>query len=156
MIEITIRTATAKDVPAMMTLVRELAEFEKAPDEVANTNAKMTEEGFGQNPAFQAIVAEVGNSVIGMSVFYYSYSTWKGKSIYIDDIIVNEAFRGKGIGSKLMEATILRAKQENVGKLHWQVLDWNEPAIRFYQKYEAVFDPEWVNCSISRDRLAKF
>lgn len=156
MTEITIRTATAKDVPAMMALVRELAEFEQAPDEVANTEAKMIEEGFGQNPAFQAIVTEVDDKVVGMSVFYYSYSTWKGKSIYIDDIIVNEAFRGKGIGSKLMEATILRAKQENVGKLHWQVLDWNEPAIRFYKKYETVFDPEWINCSISNDKLANF
>ena len=156
MTEITIRISTAKDVPAMMKLVRELAEFEKAPNEVVNTEAKMVEEGFGQFPAFQAIVAEVGNNVVGMSVFYYSYSTWKGKSIYIDDIIVNEGFRGIGIGSKLMEATILRAKEENVGKLHWQVLDWNEPAIRFYQKYEAVFDPEWVNCSVSRNMLAKF
>jgi GNAT superfamily N-acetyltransferase len=156
MSEITIRNATAKDVPTMMALVRELAEFENSPNEVMNTEAKMIEEGFGQNPAFHAIVAEVDKQVIGMSVFYFSYSTWKGKSIYIDDIIVNEAFRGKGVGSKLMEATISRAKNENVGKLHWQVLDWNDPAIRFYQKYEADFDPEWVNCSIIREKLANF
>ena len=153
MTEITIRTATAKDVPTIMKLVRELAEFEKAPNEVVNTEAIMIEQGFGLNPAFHAIVAEIGGNVIGMSVFYYSYSTWKGKSIYIDDIIINEAFRGKGIGSKLMEATILKAKQENVGKLHWQVLKWNEAAIKFYQKYETVFDTEWVNCSISRENL---
>jgi len=153
--EIIIRIATAKDVPAMMNLVHELAEFEKAPEEVINTEEKMAMEGFGQNPAFKAIVAEVSGVVCGMSVFYYSYSTWKGKSIYIDDIIVNEAYRGNGVGRALIKATIQVAKEEGVGKLHWQVLDWNEPAIKFYQKYNPNFDAEWINCAISRDKLAK-
>lgn len=155
-LDITIRPATAKDVPAMMKLVHELAEFEKAPQEVLNTEEQMLEEGFGQNPAFRALVAEIEGVVCGMSLFYYSYSTWKGKSIYIDDIIVAEHFRGNGVGRALIEATIQIAKEEGVGKLHWQVLDWNEPAIKFYQKYHPSFDSEWINCAISKDNLASF
>lgn len=154
--EILIRKATVEDVPAMMRLVHELAEFEKLPHEVLNTEAQMKEEGFGNHPAFEALVAEVGGKILGMSVFYYSYSTWKGRSIYIDDIIVNESFRGKGIGRALMEGTIQIAKETQVGKLHWQVLDWNEPAIRFYEKYKPDFDPEWINCAISKKDLNKY
>ncbi|MBC7390481.1 MAG: GNAT family N-acetyltransferase [Opitutaceae bacterium] len=152
--EIKIRKALASDIPTIMKLVHELAEFEKQPDEVKNTEEQMLLEGFGPNPAFYALLAEANGKVCGMSVYFYSYSTWKGKSIYIDDVIVNESYRGKGIGRKLMEATIMVAKEEGVGKLHWQVLDWNEPAIKFYNKYNPSFDPEWINCAIAKDQLS--
>ncbi len=152
--KIEIRKALKNDVPVMMKLVHELAEFEKQPEEVKNTEEQMRLEGFGPHPAFYALLAEVNGTVCGMSVYYYSYSTWKGKSIYIDDIIVNEAFRGKGIGRKLMEATIKVAREEGAGKLHWQVLDWNEPAIKFYKKYDPSFDPEWINCAITKEGLS--
>ncbi len=155
-IAFTIRKATSKDVPSIMQLVRELAEFEKAPEEVLNSESQMLAEGFGENPAFEALVAETEKSICGMSLYYYSYSTWKGRSMYIDDIIVNENCRNQGIGRALMEATIQVAKEKNVGKLHWQVLDWNEPAIKFYQKYDPSFDPEWINCAIEKEKLALF
>jgi len=150
-----IRKAQASDVTAMMKLVHELAEFEKQPSEVKNTEEQMLREGFSVNPSFFAIVADIDGAVQGMSVYFYSYSTWKGKSIYIDDIIVNEAFRGLGVGRKLMEATIEEARDQNVGKLHWQVLDWNEPAIKFYKKYNPSFDGEWINCAVSKEQLSK-
>ena len=154
--QIHVRKATKEDVPSMMKLVHELAEFEKQPNEVLNTEEQMLKEGFGSNPAFEALVATVDGTVVGMSAYYYSYSTWKGRSIYIDDIIVTESMRGKGIGRALIEATILEAKKAGVGKLHWQVLDWNEPAIRFYEKYQPSFDAEWINCAIGKEALQKF
>ena len=154
--EITIRKAISKDVSAMMKLVHELAEFEKAPEEVLNTETQMLNEGFGEHPEFEALLAEVDGKVCGMSAYYYSYSTWKGRSIYIDDIIVSENYRGNGVGRALIEATIQVAKKEGVGKLHWQVLDWNELAIKFYAKYEPSFDAEWINCAISKEKLASF
>ena len=154
--EITIRKASSKDVSAMMKLVHELAEFEKAPEEVLNTETQMLVEGFGERPAFEALLAEADGKVCGMSAYYYSYSTWKGRSIYIDDIIVSENYRGNGVGRALIEATIQVAKKEGVGKLHWQVLDWNKPAIKFYAKYEPTFDAEWINCAISKERLCSF
>ena len=151
--EIKIRKAGPSDVPAMMALVHELAAFEKQPEEVKTSEEQLLREGFGDQPAFYALVAETDGSIKGMSVYFYSYSTWKGRSIYIDDIVVTEASRGKGIGRALMEATIAVAKEEGVGKLHWQVLDWNEPAIKFYKKYKPSFDPEWVNCAIGKEEL---
>ena len=154
--EIKIRKALENDVPAIMRLVHQLAEFEKQPEEVINSEEQMRLEGFGSNPAFSALLAEADGTVCGMSVYFYSYSTWKGKSIYIDDIIVDEEFRGKGIGRRLIEATIMAAKNEGVGKLHWQVLDWNEPAIKFYNLYNPSFEAEWVNCAITKDTLASF
>ena len=154
--EINLRKATESDIHAIMKLVHELAEFEREPDEVINTEEQMKVEGFGANPSFYAILAEVDGIVRGMLVYFYSYSTWKGKSIYIDDIIVNEEFRGLGIGRKLMEATIMVAKEEGVGKLHWQVLEWNEQAIKFYNKYSPEYDAEWINCSLNKEQMLEF
>jgi GNAT superfamily N-acetyltransferase len=152
---IQVRKATKEDIPVLMALVKELAEFEKAPQEVLTSEEELLKDGFGEKPAFEAIVAELDGKVKGMAVYYFSYSTWKGRSMYIDDIVVFKEARGNGLGKALMDTLVEVAKEENVGKLHWQVLDWNEPAITFYKKYFASFDAEWVNVAVSRENLQK-
>jgi GNAT superfamily N-acetyltransferase len=144
----TIRKAIKSDVPALFALIHELAVFEKAPEEVINTEEKMLEEGFGESPYFQAFVAEVDDQVVGMSLVYFRYSTWKGKTVYLEDLIVNEPFRNRGIGKLLFERTLAFAREENCARMTWQVLDWNEPAILFYKNYGAQFDNGWVNAFI--------
>ena len=144
----TIRKAVAEDVPEIMKLVRELAEYEKAPHEVSNTEERMLKEGFGKNPAFGCILAEKDGAIIGMSLYYYRYSTWKGRRLYLEDIVVYPEMRGVGAGKLLFERTIEIAKEENCSGMMWQVLDWNEPAINFYKKYNARFDGEWLNCHL--------
>ncbi len=146
--EIKIRKAFRKDCVRMMELIQELAIYEKAPDEVTVTLAHFEESGFGSNPVWWAFVAEVEGVVVGMALYYVRYSTWKGQRMYLEDILVTEAMRGQKIGSLLFDALIVEAKEKGLNGMNWQVLDWNEPAINFYNKYKANFDPEWVNCSI--------
>jgi GNAT superfamily N-acetyltransferase len=134
-------------------LIKELALYEKAPDEVITSEEQMHEDGFGENPIFKFIVAEVNKEIVGMALYYWKYSTWKGKGIYLDDIIVTENHRRKGIGKLLMDEIIKIAAREKANKLEWQVLDWNEPAINFYKKYNVEFDGEWINCKISGEEL---
>lgn len=152
---IAIRKGTPRDIPAMMRLVRELADYEKALHEVENTEARMLEDGFGANPIYGLIVAESEGEIVGISVYYFRYSTWKGKRLYLEDIVVSEAQRGKGIGKLLFDATMRASIETNCNGMMWQVLDWNEPAINFYKKYEAAFDNEWINCSLSRKQIEK-
>lgn len=146
--EITIRKAVRTDCARMMELIHELAVYEKAPDEVTVSLAHFEESGFGANPLWWAFVAEVQGVVIGMALYYVRYSTWKGQRMYLEDILVTEDMRGQKIGSLLFDALIKEAKEKGFNGMNWQVLDWNEPAINFYKKYNANFDPEWVNCSI--------
>ncbi|MEY3620432.1 MAG: hypothetical protein RLZZ391_798 [Bacteroidota bacterium] len=146
--EITIRKAVRTDCARMMELIHELAVYEKAPDEVTVSLAHFEESGFGANPVWWAFVAEVQGVVIGMALYYVRYSTWKGQRMYLEDILVTETMRGQKIGSLLFDALIVEAKEKGFNGMNWQVLDWNEPAINFYKKYKANFDPEWVNCSI--------
>jgi GNAT superfamily N-acetyltransferase len=146
--EIKIRKAFRKDCVRMMELIQELAIYEKSPDEVTVTLAHFEESGFGSNPVWWAFVAEVEGVVVGMALYYVRYSTWKGQRMYLEDILVTEAMRGQKIGSLLFDALIVEAKEKGLNGMNWQVLDWNEPAINFYNKYKANFDPEWVNCSI--------
>ncbi len=143
-----LRKAIASDIPSIMQLVHELAEYEKAPHEVSNTEERMLKEGFGENPAFGCILAEKEGMVIGMSLYYYRYSTWKGRRLYLEDIIVTQTERGGGAGKLLFDATIEIAKEQNCTGMMWQVLDWNAPAIDFYKKYNARFDSEWLNCHL--------
>lgn len=152
---INVRKANPSDIPVIWKLVKELAEFEKAPQEVMTSEEELLRDGFGEKPAFEAIVAEWEGEVKGMAVYYFSYSTWKGRSMYIDDIVVFENARGKGLGKALLDKLVQIAKEENVGKLHWQVLDWNEPAIKFYSKYLSTFDDGWINVAVSREDLRK-
>ncbi len=143
-----IRKGEKADIPAAFRLVQELAEFEKAPEEVNTTVETMMEDGFGPNPIFDFLVAEEGGIIVGMSLFYNRYSTWKGKRLFLEDLIVTQSKRGSGIGKALFEATLAIAAETNCTGMMWQVLDWNQPAIDFYKKYKTRFDEEWINCSI--------
>jgi len=146
--KITIREAVPSDMEAVWNLIRELAIYEKAEHEFINTVDQLTKDGFGPNEVFDCIVAEVGSQVIGFALYYTSYSTWKGKCLYLEDFLVTEAWRGKGIGKLLFDRVFQEAKDRNVGRFEWQVLDWNEPAINFYKKYDAILDEEWLNGKI--------
>ena len=145
---IIIRESVREDVPAMFELIKELALYEKAPEQVTNTIEQMYLDGFGENPIFGTIVSEVDGLVVGMALYYFRYSTWKGKRLYLEDLIVSETMRGRGLGEKLLEATIEQARKTACTGLMWQVLDWNEPAINFYKKFGARFDEEWLNVHI--------
>ena len=147
--EINIRKALPADCERMMELVRELAVFEKAPDEVTVTLEHFVEAGFGQHPIWQALVALDEEKIIGISLYYMRYSTWKGTRLYLEDLIVTESYRGKGAGKLLFDATVEEARRLNVSGMMWQVLDWNQPAIDFYKKYGADVSSEWLNCSLS-------
>ncbi len=146
--KVDIRPAIASDVPAMMALVRELALFEKAPEQVTNTESLMLQDGFGPNPSFYAFLATVNDEVVGLALSYIRYSTWKGRRLYLEDIIVTEQKRGLGLGKKLFDATIQLAQELKCTGMMWQVLDWNQSAIDFYAKYGTRFDEEWVNCHL--------
>ena len=149
-----IRKGTKQDLPFVLDLIRELALFEKAPDQVKNTVSDMEADGFGKNPIFDFFIAESGNpqdamqKIVGIAVYFIKYSTWKGKGLYLDDLFVTEKHRGKGIGKMLFERIIEEAKKINAKQLHWQVLDWNTPAIEFYKKYGATIDAEWLDCKL--------
>ena len=148
-----IREGKDGDLPRVLELVRELAAYERALGEVSNTLQAMKEDGFGKNPIFGFFVAEVDQEIVGVSLYYYRYSTWKGKRLYLEDIIVTERMRGQGIGKLLFEATLHYSLNQNCTGMMWQVLDWNEPAINLYKKYSAKMDGEWVNCTLEADEI---
>ena len=148
-----IREGVDGDLPRVLELVRELAAYERALGEVSNTLQAMKEDGFGKNSIFGFFVAEVDQEIVGVSLYYYRYSTWKGKRLYLEDIIVTERMRGQGIGKLLFEATLHYSLNQNCTGMMWQVLDWNEPAINFYKKYSAKMDGEWVNCTLEADEI---
>jgi GNAT superfamily N-acetyltransferase len=150
--EVCIRRATAEDCPAMMKLIMELAIYEKAPDEVTVSLEEFESAGFGVEALWKAFVAENDGKIVGLSLFYPRYSTWKGKKLYLEDIVVSEAWRGKKIGKQLFEATLGYAREHGYFSLYWQVLDWNEPAINFYKKWNAAFDDTWLNVEIDCKR----
>lgn len=143
-----IRRAVKEDCPRLLELVKELALYEKAPDEVTVTLEHFQDSGFGQNPVWWAFAAEEDGVILGFALYYIRYSTWKGQAMYLEDILVTESARGKGIGKLLFEELIKEAAEKKLNRIIWQVLEWNEPAINFYKKFNANFDPEWVNCSI--------
>jgi GNAT superfamily N-acetyltransferase len=150
-----VRPGTIKDLPRALELVKELAAYENAPHEVINTVALMEQDGFGTNPIYWFFVAENENGIVGISLYYWRYSTWKGKRLYLEDIIVTEKERGSGIGKLLFDRTMQKALEENCSGMMWQVLEWNEPAINFYKKYGAKLDDEWTNCSLEADQIKK-
>ena len=152
---INIRPGLKSDLPRVLELIKELALFERAPHEVINTVALMEQDGFGAAPIYGLFVAENENGIVGMSLYYWRYSTWKGKRLYLEDIIVTEKERGSGIGKLLFDRTMQKAIEENCSGMMWQVLEWNEPAIKFYKKYGAKLDDEWTNCTLERDQIEK-
>ena len=150
MAQFVVRKGVMEDLENTLKLIKELAEFERAPHEVINTVQMMERDGFGPNPVYGFFVAEHEGKIVGISLYYYRYSTLKGKRLYLEDIIVTEAQRGKGIGKLLFERTMLKAIEDECTGMTWQVLDWNEPAINFYKKYDGIaFDEGWLNCNIN-------
>jgi len=150
--DVTIRNAVKEDCPRLLELITELAVYEKAPDDVTVTLDHFTESGFGEKPVWWAIVAATplpaGEEVVGFALYYIRYSTWKGQAMYLEDLIVTEAMRGRKIGKLLFDRLIEEAREKKFNRIIWQVLDWNEPAINFYKKYNASFDGDWLNCCI--------
>lgn len=153
----TIREGKIEDLPRVLELVKELALYEKAPEQVTNTLEMMREDGFGPNPIYGLFVAEKNSTgeIIGISIFYYRYSTWKGKRLYLEDIVVTETERGHGAGKLLFDRTMLKCIEANCTGMMWQVLDWNTPAINFYQKYGAELDSGWINCNLQSEDIKK-
>lgn len=145
---IAIRKSIKEDCPGILQLIHELAVFERAPEQVTVTLEHFAESGFGQKPVWWAFVAETEGEVHGFALYYIRYSTWKGQRMYLEDILVTEKMRGKGIGKLLFDELVKEAKAKKLNGIVWQVLEWNEPAIKFYKRLQASFDAEWVNCSI--------
>jgi GNAT superfamily N-acetyltransferase len=152
---INLRIAKKEDCPRLLELVHELALFEKAPQEVTVTLAEFENAGFGSKPIWKAFVAETEDSIVGFALYYVRYSTWKGCRVYLEDLIVTESMRGKGVGKLLFNQLITETKELGYSGMVWQVLDWNEPAINFYKKYEASIEAGWLNASLSREQLLK-
>lgn len=155
LMEINLRIATKEDCPRLLELVHELAHFEKAPEEVTVTLDEFEDAGFGEKPVWKAYVAEADGLIVGFALYYVRYSTWKGCRLYLEDLIVTEAARGKGVGKLLFNRLILEAKELGFSGMVWQVLDWNEPAINFYKKYEASIEAGWLNGALSREQFLK-
>lgn len=152
-IVVNIRRAQREDCQRMYDLIMELAIYEKAPDSVIVSKEEMEELGFGERPLWSAFVAEVQEGsaaphIVGMALYYYRYSTWRGRMLYLEDFVVTETRRGVGAGKMLFDRVVQQAKEEGCHGMVWQALEWNEPAIKFYQKYDAEIDPGWVNCML--------
>lgn len=151
-----IRKATKNDMTSVLELIQELATFEKEPDAVVVTVDDLVRDGFSENPLFQCFVAEVDEEIIGMALFYYRYSTWKGKTIHLEDLVVKENKRGTGAGFALYKEIIKQGKAENVRRIEWNVLDWNTPAIQFYEKSGAKVLDDWRVVHMDEEGIKRF
>ncbi|TVR37891.1 MAG: GNAT family N-acetyltransferase [Cryomorphaceae bacterium] len=140
-----IRKGVPRDLPATLDLIRELAVYEKAPEAVITTVESMEKDGFGPDKVFDLWVCELRGEILGIALCYVRYSTWKGRCMYLEDLVVREAHRGKGYGALLFEEVMRETRRRGYAQMQWQVLDWNEPALNFYRKYGATLDGEWIN-----------
>ena len=150
---IIIREAIKEDCIRLLELIKELAVYEKAPDEVTVSLEEFVNAGFGINPIWKAFVAEYDGIIQGFGLYYIRYSTWKGCRMYLEDLLVTENMRGKGLGKMIFDRLIEEAKEKKFKGITWQVLDWNEPAINFYKKYITEFDSGWINVSLSENQV---
>jgi len=150
---IIIRPATRPDCRRILELVRELADYERASLEVTVTLEEFEEAGFGSRPVWKAFLAEVNGKTEGFALFYTRFSTWKGSRMYLEDLYVTEQMRGKGIGKLLFETSIKAAKDLGFNGMNWQVLDWNTPAINFYNKYKGSLEAGWLNASLTKEQI---
>ena len=148
-----IRKGIKEDLLGVLTLINELARYEKAAGEVAVTLEQLARDGFEASKLFEIFVAEDGGKMVGMALYYFGYSTWKGKILYLDDIVVNEKYRRNGVGKQLFDAVLLDAKKRKVKQIRFHVLDWNEPAINFYKKNNVKFEEEWITCKLSEEQI---
>lgn len=151
-----IRKGLKQDMPSVLGLIKELAVFEKEPDAVAITVDELVKDGFGDNPLFQTFVAEVDGEIIGTALFYYRYSTWKGKTIHLEDLIVKQEKRGTGAGSALYKEVLKFAKQDGVRRVEWVVLNWNTHAINFYERSGAAILQDWLTVQMDEEGITKF
>lgn len=150
---IEIRKGEEKDVKSLLGLITELAIYENAPNEVEVTEDILMQDGFGPNSIFEFYVASINEQIVGIALYYIKYSTWKGKCVYLEDIVVSELHRRKGIGKLLFDSVKQVAVEKKVKRLEWQVLNWNSPAIAFYKSLDAQFDDEWINVKLSGNQL---
>ncbi len=151
-----IREGKKEDLARALELIKELAHYEKASEQVSNTVQQMELDGFGRNPVYGFFVLENVGRIVGISVYYFRYSTWKGKRLYLEDIIVTETERGKGYGKLLFEKTMKFSLESGCTGMMWQVLGWNKSAINFYEKYRAKLDSEWLNGHLEQEEIQKF
>ena len=152
----TLRRGQEADLPQVLALIQELAAYERAPEAVTNTLAMMRRDGFGPEPIFGFFVLEDATGLLGLALFYTAYSTWKGRMLFLEDLVVTEAARRGGHGRRLFEAVVAEARRTGAQRLKWQVLDWNEPAIGFYQKLGASIEGEWLNGNLSAEQLRDY
>ena len=148
-----IRKGLKKDLPSVLKLIKELANYENALEEVTITLNDLERDGFGSRPWFWFLVAENKNEIIGLSFYWIRYSTWKGKFLYLEDFIIKEEYRRSGVGSKLFEETIKISKHLSLNGMIWQVLDWNKAAINFYKKYNANISSSWLNGKLTKKQI---
>lgn len=151
-----IRKGTAADMPAVLKLIQELATFEKEPEAVVVTPDDLVRDGFGEQPLFHTFVAEIDSEIIGMALYYYRYSTWKGKTIHLEDLIVTEKMRGTGAGFALYQEIIKQGKKDGVRRIEWNVLDWNTSAIAFYEKSGAKVLSDWRVVQMTEEGIHHF
>lgn len=151
-----IRKGLKQDMPSVLGLIKELAVFEKEPDAVVITVDELVKDGFCDNPLFQTFVAEVDGEIIGTALFYYRYSTWKGKTIHLEDLIVKQDKRGTGAGSALYKEVLKFAKQDGVRRVEWVVLNWNTHAINFYERSGAAILQDWLTVQMDEEGITKF
>lgn len=151
-----IRKGTKADMPAVLGLIRELAIFEREPEAVVVTVADLEKDGFGDKPLFHTIIAEKEGEIVGMALYYYRYSTWKGKTIHLEDLIVKEKMRGTGLGMALYTEIMKQGKEDGVRRIEWNVLDWNQNAIDFYEKSGAKVLDDWRVVQMTENGIEDF
>jgi GNAT superfamily N-acetyltransferase len=151
-----LRRGRESDLPRVLALIQELAAYERAPEAVTNTLAMMRRDGFGPAPIFGFFVLESGSDLLGLALYYTAYSTWKGRMLYLEDLVITEPARRGGYGRLLFDAVVAEARRIGAQRLKWQVLDWNEPAISFYKKLGAELDGEWLNGNLSAEQLETY